>query len=156
MRLFLCWLYPVVMIHFDSQPPARASLAWSEGDASLASTALPSLLCVSSLLLFCFFNLLYSFLSHSQSNYWSSCINCQHLLTWPCPCEGNSARSWCSPWLNAQAPSFWMMERRYASLHLCFSLSGDQNFVLPFKFLSALLTLGCLSDCPHHKAFRLN
>lgn len=107
---------------------------------------------------------LLSLLSHSQSNYWNSCINCQRLLTWPCPCEGNSARSWCSPWLNAQAPSFWMMERRYASLHLCFSLSGDQNFsfaavadwvfVLPFKFFSALLTLGCLSDCPHHKAFR--
>lgn len=50
-----CWFFPVVMIHLVSQPSARASWAWSKGDAGCVCV------CVSQvcLLLFCFLNLLH-------------------------------------------------------------------------------------------------
>ncbi len=86
----------------------------------------------------------------SQSNYWSSCINCQHLPTWPCQWGGNSAPSWFSLWLNAPAPSFSMTERRcvsvythahtslvlwlclaFNSIFICVCCSGNRTLVSP-------------------------
>lgn len=87
-------------------------LGWKWGQCRLAkSTVCPlSLLWVSRLCLLFFSTFsspaAVSSFSLSQSNYWSSCINCQHLPTWPCQWGGNSAPSWFSQWLNALAPSF--------------------------------------------------
>lgn len=164
------------MIHFDAQPPARAFLAGSEGDAGVPR-ALPVLFLSSWVSRLClpFFSTsstssAVSPLSLSQSNYWSSCINCQHLPTWPCQWGGNSAPSWFSLWSNAPAPSFSMMERRcvlghihahispvlwlclaFNCIYICVCLSGNRTLVSPLHtnesfflhlmFFSALLNL---------------
>lgn len=70
-------------------------------------------------------------LSLSQSNYWNSCINCQHLPTWPCQWGGNSALSWFSLWSNAPAPSFSTMERRCVMVYIHEHISPLLWLVLP-------------------------
>lgn len=74
-----------------------------------------------------FSNLLcYLFFSLSQSNYWSSCINCQPSPTWPCQWGGNSVQSWSLLWWSALAPSFSTTGRRCVFVHLC--IRAAQNW----------------------------
>lgn len=136
-------MLPLLALHCGDYPfwcsaSSSCLLGWKRGQCRLAKSVAACHLCVSRLcLLFFFFfstsstSSAVSPLSLSQSNYWNSCINCQHLPTWPCQWGGNSALSWFSLWSNAPAPSFSTMERRCVMVYIHEHISPLLWLVLP-------------------------
>lgn len=157
MWLFLCWFFPVVLIHLVPQPPARASLVWSQGDVGLPSTVLPLLLCVCvksvCSYFFCFLNLLH-FLSSLFCHTHRAIIGIHASTASICKHDHVRAKGTlrghgvCSGWTRRNHRSEWWRGGMQERLYLFVSLSGYQTlasvlYLSEFLFFHQVFPLLC-------------